>query len=161
MWKASDVEKGRWEQVMESFDLLFSQMNDIGVIQQELKKELTATKEDQKLIAKQVQANGQAVANLTLRHMENEALTDNSENNSVVFDDDDEPTFQNVFAKARKKTRLALPGSQGTLERNQGESPYPIIHCPRYIFLSLMEPTQRYGLITVSTTLPYIPFLMS
>jgi hypothetical protein len=50
---------------MEHFDLLFAQVNDIGVIQQELKKELTETKQDQKIISQQVQANGQAVASLT------------------------------------------------------------------------------------------------
>ena len=90
------------DQVMEQFDLLFSQMNSIGVIQQETKKELTATKEDQKLIAKQVQANGQAVATLTLlRQMEKDAMSDHSDGVSVVFDEAN-PDFQDVFAT--KKT---------------------------------------------------------
>ena len=44
MSKNSDEEKGRWDQVMEHFDLLFQQMNDIEVIQQEMKRELTLTK---------------------------------------------------------------------------------------------------------------------
>jgi hypothetical protein len=33
-------------------------MNSIGVIQQEIKKDLTAAKEEQRLITQQVQANG-------------------------------------------------------------------------------------------------------
>ena len=56
--KNSDNDKGRWDQVMENFDLIFQQMNDTGLIQQEIKHGLNATKDDQKVIAKQVQANG-------------------------------------------------------------------------------------------------------
>jgi len=33
-----DEEKSRWEQVMENFDLVFKQMNDISLIQQQLKQ---------------------------------------------------------------------------------------------------------------------------
>jgi hypothetical protein len=61
----TDEEKDRYEHIMEHFDLLFARVNDIGVIKQELKKELTKTKQDQKIISQQVQANGQAVASLT------------------------------------------------------------------------------------------------
>lgn len=50
----TDEEKGWYEQIMEHFDLLFAQVNDIGVIQQELKKELTETKQDQKIVSQQV-----------------------------------------------------------------------------------------------------------
>jgi hypothetical protein len=64
---------------MEHFDLLFAQVNDIGVIQQELKKELTETKQDQKIVSQQVQANGQAVASLTLKQMEHGMQSDQSE----------------------------------------------------------------------------------
>jgi len=53
------------------------------------------TKEEQKLISKQVQANGQAVASLTLRQMETEAALDHAEDNSVVSADD--PQFDNIF----------------------------------------------------------------
>jgi len=38
---------------MENFDLLFAHVNDIGSIQQELKTELTANREEQKLIFEQ------------------------------------------------------------------------------------------------------------
>jgi len=57
---------------MGNFDLMFAQINDLGLIQQELKTEVTAAKEEQKKIVKQVQANGQAVASLTIRQMEKE-----------------------------------------------------------------------------------------
>jgi hypothetical protein len=46
MSKTSDEEKGHWEQVMERFDLLFAQVNDISLIQQQIKKDLTTTRED-------------------------------------------------------------------------------------------------------------------
>jgi len=43
-----DDDKGRWDQVMENFDLIFQQMNDIGLIQQEIKRDLNATKDDRR-----------------------------------------------------------------------------------------------------------------
>ena len=87
MSKNSDDDNSRWEQVMEHFDLIFQQMNDIGLIQQDIKQDLNATKDDQKLIAKQVQANGQVVASLTLRHMEKEVVSDHSDDVSVIFEE--------------------------------------------------------------------------
>jgi hypothetical protein len=74
---------------MESFDLLFAQVNDMSLIQQQIKKDLTTTREDQQKIAKQVQANGQAVASLTICQMENEALYDRSDDVLVIFDEEE------------------------------------------------------------------------
>jgi hypothetical protein len=37
MSKSAEEEKTRWDQVMENFDLLFSQVNKIGVVQQQMK----------------------------------------------------------------------------------------------------------------------------
>jgi hypothetical protein len=101
MSKTSEEEKSRWEQVMEHFDLAFQQMNDMALIQQEIKKDLQATKEDQKLIAQQVQANGQAVASLSLRIMEKEAVSEHSDDMSIIFDEE-ENDFQNIFATKKK-----------------------------------------------------------
>ena len=78
------------------FDLVFKQMNDISLIQQQLKQSVDDTKAEQKLISKQVQANGQAVASLTLRQMENEAALHQSEN--VSLGSGEEAHFDNIFA---------------------------------------------------------------
>ena len=40
MSKSNEDNKSRWDQIMESVDLLFHRMNDIGVIQQELKTQM-------------------------------------------------------------------------------------------------------------------------
>jgi hypothetical protein len=32
MSRSANKEKSRWDKVMENFDLLFSQMNDLGVV---------------------------------------------------------------------------------------------------------------------------------
>ena len=72
MSKTSEEGNTRWDQIMGNFDLLFAQINDLGLIQQELKTQVTAAQEEQKKIAKQVQANGQAVASLMIRQMEKE-----------------------------------------------------------------------------------------
>jgi hypothetical protein len=92
----TDEEKSRCEQVMENFDMIFAQINDISIQQQDLKKGVNETKEEQKLISKQVQANGQAVASLTLWQMETEAAMDHAEGNSMVSAE--EPQFDNIFA---------------------------------------------------------------
>jgi len=84
MSKTSEEGNTRWDQIMGNFDLLFAQINDLGLIQQELKTQVTAAQEEQKKIAKQVQANGQTVASLTIRQMEKEKLEDSSDNASVV-----------------------------------------------------------------------------
>lgn len=42
----TDDEKSRWEQVMQNFDLVFQQMNDISIQQQELKKGINETKDE-------------------------------------------------------------------------------------------------------------------
>jgi hypothetical protein len=62
-------EKTQWEQVMENLDLLFTSLNDMGTIQQEVKQQLANTTRkveqctaEQKIITEQVKANGQAVA---------------------------------------------------------------------------------------------------
>ena len=96
MSKTSDEGNTRWDQIMGNFDLLFAQINDLGLIQQELKTQVTSAQEEQKKIAKQVQANGQAVASLTIRQMEKEKLEDSSDNASVVSAED--TVFDNVFA---------------------------------------------------------------
>ena len=58
MSKNSEDDNTRWDQVMGNFDMLFAQINYLGLVQQELKTEVTTAKEEQKQIAKQVQANG-------------------------------------------------------------------------------------------------------
>ena len=77
---------------MDNFDLLFTRMNDIGIIQQDLKNQLTANNlmidnctKEQQFIAQQVKANGQAIAQLTLRQFEDEK-SDSSV--SIVFEEE-------------------------------------------------------------------------
>jgi len=89
---------------MDNFDLLFTRMNDIGIIQQEVKQQLADTNlkmaqctADQQFIAQQMCANGQAVAQLTLRHFEREAGSVSA--GSVIADDEIE--FENVFANGK------------------------------------------------------------
>lgn len=106
---------------MDNFDLLFTRVNDIGLIQQELKKENADIRDAQRVISQQVQANGQAVAALTLRQMEEEVHSDQSDLSSTTSDGS--PSFDNLFAndksvskpgtsKHHSKTHTAPPGNQ-------------------------------------------------
>jgi hypothetical protein len=104
MSKSADEEKQFKDQVLEHLDLLFSRMNDIGEVQQQLKAQMDIRgaamdnySAEQHMIAQQVQANGSAVARLTMRHFATEPIFDEDDDGSVVFDDTD--SFQNVFAK--------------------------------------------------------------
>jgi len=46
MSKTSEEGNTRWDQIMGNFDLLFAQINDLGLIQQELKTQVTAAQEE-------------------------------------------------------------------------------------------------------------------
>jgi hypothetical protein len=40
MSKTSKGDKSRWDQVMDNFDLLFQSVNDMGLLQQEIRRDL-------------------------------------------------------------------------------------------------------------------------
>ena len=89
---------------MEHFDLLFTRVNDIGEVQQQMKTQMDIRGQamdnytaEQHLIAQQVKANGAAVAQLTLRHFEHEGPFEDDSLVSIIFDE--EQQFENVFVK--------------------------------------------------------------
>jgi hypothetical protein len=104
MSKNTEEEKNRWDQVMEQFDLVFTRVDDIGAVQQQMKAQMdiraaamdTYTAE-QHLIAQQVQANGAAVAQLTMRRFAEEDQLDDNTSVSIIFDEEEH--FENMFAK--------------------------------------------------------------
>jgi len=74
MARSADDEKQFMDQVMEQFDLLFTRVNDIGELQQQMKAQMDIRgaamdnySAEQHMIAQQVKANGAAVAQLTMR----------------------------------------------------------------------------------------------
>ena len=92
--------------MLDHLDLLSERMNSMGVTQQEVKKQITKTNlkvdlctNEQRELAKQVKANGQAVAHLTLRQFDTEEayLSEGS-----VLAEEEEVMFENVFAKGKK-----------------------------------------------------------
>jgi len=104
MSKSIEEEKTRWDQVMENFDLLFSQVNEIGVVQQQMKSQMDIRgaamdqySAEQHMIAQQVKANGAAVAQLTMQQFEREPKFEDDSPGSTV-DEEAEP-FNNVFAQ--------------------------------------------------------------
>jgi len=81
-------------------------MNDISVIQQELKTQMQENNKkvdkcaaEQQFIAQQVRANGQAVAQLTLQQFDKEPQEFTEGSVSAIFEDEEE--FQNVFAHTK------------------------------------------------------------
>lgn len=89
-------------------------MHDLGAIQLELKQQMASQSlkvdqcsADQKLIAQQVKANGQAVAHLTIKQFDHDA--ESVSDDSGIQDED--VMFENVFAK-QKGTDKAEPSFQ-------------------------------------------------
>lgn len=83
----------------------------MGLTQQELKTQIQLNNakveqcsKDQKFIAQQVQANGHAVAQLTLRQFDEEDRFDSTGSGSLLEDEDD-PDFQNVFGKNKSPSK--------------------------------------------------------
>ena len=153
MSKSADEEKSRWDQVMENFDLLFSQMNEMGVVQQQLKTH----------VAQQVKANGQAISQLTLRRFKHEEkVEDDSDSASEVFEED--TSFPNVFAdnKGKSKPEPSKPDpSKGKrFSKTTGEkSTLPRQSIPKMQFPTFDGTDPRYGRITIRVTLTSTVYL--
>ena len=129
MARSADDEKQFMDQVMEQFDLLFTRVNDIGELQQQMKAQMDIRgaamdnySAEQHMIAQQVKANGAVVAQLTMRQFDNEAAYDDDDEVSMVFEEKE--SFHNVFAKDKgavkpetSKTRRPPPkiGKRDTL----------------------------------------------
>jgi len=80
---------------MENFDLHFSRVSNIGVIQQELKVLMDISSSvvdkysaEQQMIAQQVKANGQAMAQLTLQQFHRDAKYSDSESASIAYEEE-------------------------------------------------------------------------
>ena len=128
---------------MDQFDLLFTRMNDIGEIQQDMKKQLkeTSTKVDnctneQKFIAQQVRANGEAVAQLTIGQFEAEDKSDSEGSYSVLFDEDENP-FSHAYAKDKgpSKTTFSKNHKPKPDSHNSDQLPHhtlPKMHFPKF-----------------------------
>jgi len=103
MARSVDDEKQFMDQIMEQFALLFTRVNDIGELQQQMKAQMDIRgaamdnySAEQHMIAQQVKANGAAVAQLTMRQFDNEAAYDD-DGVSMLFEE--KASFHNVFAK--------------------------------------------------------------
>jgi F0F1-type ATP synthase membrane subunit b/b' len=132
---------------MENFDMIFQQMNDISLIQQQLKKSVDETKADQKLISKQVQANGQAVASLTIRQMETEAVS-TIQNTSLSIQAKACSLTTSLQTKIMKSSLDHRPSTTRTSTMNS----FLTMLCPKCNFLHLTVATPKSGWTIASTT---------
>ncbi|WVZ79446.1 hypothetical protein U9M48_027023 [Paspalum notatum var. saurae] len=127
-------EEVRWNQMMENFNLLFSRVNDIGASQQQLKAQMEHHAkhyaEQHQILAKQVQATGQAVAQFTLHRFDEDAHSSDSNTSSTVHRGRPQEEFSNeVFAEAHRKAKF----KQSKVS--------PAFHVPRSALPKLHVPT--------------------
>lgn len=138
MSRSNDDEKSHWEQVQENFDLMFARMNDLWVIQQDLKKQMEANSHkvdrcmnEQQFIAQQVQANGQVVAHLTIRQFDQGNKSEGSV--SLVFKE--EQPFTNMFAHDKQPRALTAPPIKQPNNHKSESLPHhtlPKMHVPKF-----------------------------
>jgi len=115
MTRRSDEENTKWENLQKNLDVMFHQITEMHSVQKQMKAQLDLTAaamdeytNEQHLISQQVQANGEAIARVTLRQMEESkkpAQPQYDEDHHSAAEDvdslilDDNASFHNVFAK--------------------------------------------------------------
>jgi hypothetical protein len=151
MNRSQDDEKSRWDQVMEHFDMLFTRVNDIGEIQQDMKKQLNdnSAKVDnctaeQKFIAQQVRANGQTMAQLTIRQFEEDDKYVSDAPESMIVEEEENP-FATAYAKTKVLASLISLNITSIDLIPTDQQLYHIIHFQKCSSLHLMELTQKSG----------------
>jgi len=108
---------------------------------------------DQQFIAQQIKANGQAVAQLTMRQSEHEA---SSISEGFMIADQD-IMFENVFYQLQTQNQTrTIPSVPHHLQR---KNPYLTTPYPKCISQLLMVLNPKSGWTSATTTYPYIPFL--
>jgi hypothetical protein len=122
MSRNSEEDDSRWADLQQNLEVKFQQIKDIHTVQRQMKAQMDLRSsamdeyaQEQHIIAKQVQANGEAIARVTIRQMEDadkytgqprfDEDTDLAEDdmNSQILDDHE--SFQNVFAKPTKRDK--------------------------------------------------------
>lgn len=130
------------DQVMEQFDLLFTRVNDIGEVQQQMKTQMDIRGQamdnysaEQHMITQQVKANGAAVAQLTMRQFDHEDAYADDDSVSIVFEEQED--FHNVFARDKgphkpesSKTKKPPPRT-GKSDKLHNQS-MPKMHFPKF-----------------------------
>jgi len=115
MTRTSEEESSKWDQLSKNLDVMFSQISEMHDVQKKMKAQMDLTaaamddySTEQHLIAQQVHANGEAIARVTLRQMEDatnhtagpkydeEPRFDEDDLDSLLLDE--HTSFQNVFA---------------------------------------------------------------
>jgi hypothetical protein len=131
---------------MEHFDLLFTQVNDIGEVQQQMKTQMDIGGQaldhytaEQHLIAQQVKANGAAIAQLTMRQFDNDGPFEDDSSVSVIFYEKED--FENVFAKNKGTHKGESSKTRKPPPKHDKKNTLPKL-CPRCNFQSLMAKTQ-------------------
>jgi len=125
------VEEQCWCDLLEQLDLLFKHLNDVGIRQQEMKQQLSA---QQRLIAQKVHANGQVVAQLTIRQFENDHFSVSED--SVLAHEEDQ-LFENVFTNKGKALVQLGPSHHFNPSRPTQKSE----GIPRHALTKLLFPT--------------------
>ena len=132
MTRTSEEESSKWDQLSKNLDVMFSQISEMHDVQKKMKAQMDLTaaamddySTEQHLIAQQVHANGEAIARVTLRQMEDatnhtagpkydeEPRFDEDDLDSLLLDE--HTSFQNVFATQKNKSK-AEPSRRPRLE---------------------------------------------
>ena len=106
---------------------------------------------DQQFIAQQVRANGQVVAQLTLRQFEEEKSSASHGSSSLVYDDEEEH-FQNMFAKDKNLQKPKQSKYHRSKLEQDKEERVPHHALPKMFFPSLRAFIPKSGLTIAAIT---------
>lgn len=136
MADATKKDDERWETVMENLDLLFARVGEVDKNQQQVEatidmstKVIEQMLRDQQLMAKQIEATGQAVAQLTLQQM-------CAREDQPVSPTSSETTVGNPYQRARPPDPRASRAGTGRppphRDHHNMRGFQPKISCPRF-----------------------------
>jgi len=136
----AEAERQFCEDMQENFNLMFARMNDLGKIQQEMKTDITNTTtrlakclDDQKIVAQQVLANGDAISCLIQRGRPTPPQSVNS-SSSISEEEDDADSFQNDFATGSGPSHRRNRGSHRHHRHNNDKNSMPHHAIPKMQF---------------------------
>lgn len=136
---------------MENFDLLFSQINEISLVQQSLKAQMDLSNAavdkystEQHMIAQQVKANGQAVAQLTLQQFDRDDKYSDTQSVSIIYEE--ENPFSKGFDKDKTHSQPEPSKSKKPHQQNKSsKDTVPHHTLPKMHFPKFDAPVQGIG----------------
>jgi hypothetical protein len=133
MQEESELENGKLDKIIESLDLLFTRVTDMGVTEQQMRKSVEGNSaaiekqtQDHRFMAQQLEQHGKAVARLTLNQMRFQE--DSSSDTECSLEESVQQSFPPTFQKKKKPHQHKEPQQHNPVSKYH----MPKVFCPRF-----------------------------